>query len=113
MRTIRTRRVEVAMMPELVEEIDACRADMPRSRWIENTVKMWLGYRLDLEVLAREDAHDENHIPLDFELIEYLYERCIGGRDKPEDALRRLYGLKRGDRLAVRKPAPAQCVGGF
>jgi hypothetical protein len=36
------------MRPELVAEIDACRADMPRSRWIEATVKLWLGYRVDV-----------------------------------------------------------------
>src|SRR4051812_4540070 len=106
MRTVRTVRVEIAMTPELVAEIDACRGKgMARSRWIEDVVRMWLGYRLDVRVLTPTDGHDDdNEIPLSLELLEVLCARCIDRDEKPADVLARMYGVAPEERLVVRRP---------
>jgi hypothetical protein len=97
----------MAMTPELVAEIDACRGNrMARARWIENVVRAWLGYRLDLRVLTPDDdaPDDKNTIPFGLELLELLYSHCVESGEKPADVIARLYDIGDHERVVVQLP---------
>jgi hypothetical protein len=103
-RSNRTVRVEMAMTPELVAEIDECRGTkMARARWIENVIRAWLGYRVDLLVLTPDDdARDHaNAIPLSLELLEVLCKHCVEANEKPAEVIGRLYDIGTDERVVV------------
>jgi hypothetical protein len=94
----------MAMTPELVAEIDECRGTkMARARWIENVIRAWLGYRVDLLVLTPDDdARDHaNAIPLSLELLEVLCKHCVEANEKPAEVIGRLYDIGTDERVVV------------
>jgi hypothetical protein len=100
MRAQRMKRVELGLDAELVAEIDACRADMPRATWIASVLKLWLGYRLDVEILGPGDELGDDVIVLSQGTLEEVLAGLERGQ-KPEKLLKWTYGLSEDDRLVI------------
>jgi hypothetical protein len=106
MRAERMKRVELGLDRDLVAEIDACRANMPRATWIASVLKLWLGYRLDVEIVGPREELGDDVIVLSEDMLEETL-RCLERGEKPEDLLRWTYDVRKEDRLVVRKtPRP-------